>query len=317
MALSGVIGHEKPVRILLGTIKRGRVPSSMLLSGDSGIGKTLAALNYAKAINCLSPVNSDSCDKCSSCIKIDSSSHPDVVSISPENDEIKIESIRHAEEILRLKPYEGLIKILIVDDADRMNIGAANAFLKTLEEPPQDCLIILISASPDRLPDTVRSRCMHVRFRPLSTEACRLVLSLTSGSKEYDRISSLAMGRPGIAITRGFDDDNKWFMDILSVMCRGGSKCIWNDKSDIKRWLDLCMVWIRDIAVFNSTGRESDLLCGNKQCSQDLPALLDSAQQLQKIRAAADMNLSKAITWNYVSVIIQDIVARQRTTAKV
>jgi DNA polymerase III subunit delta' len=311
MALSGVVGHEKPVRILLGTIKRGRVPSSILLSGDSGIGKTLAALNYAKAINCLSPVNSDSCDKCSSCIKIDNSSHPDVVTIIPENDEIKIESIRQAEEILWLKPYEGLKKVLIVDDADRMNIGAANAFLKTLEEPPPDSLIILISASPDRLPDTVRSRCMHVRFRPLSTDACRQVLSLKSGSKDFDRMSGLAMGRPGVAITREFDDDNKWFMDILSVMSRGGSKCVWNDKSDIKRWLDLCLVWIRDIAVFDTTGRESDLLCGNTAHSRDLPALLSAAQQLQKIRASADMNLSKAITWNFVSVIIQDIVAQQ------
>jgi|WetSurMetagenome_2_1015567.scaffolds.fasta_scaffold00068_15 DNA polymerase III subunit delta' len=311
MSLSGVIGHEKPVRILLGTIKRGRVPSSMLLSGDSGIGKAFTALNFAKAINCQSPSNSDACDKCPSCVKIARASHPDVVTIVPENDEIKIETIRQAEEILWLKPYEGLKKVLIVDDADRMNIGASNAFLKTLEEPPPDSLIILISASPDRLPDTVRSRCMHVRFRPLSTEACQKVISLQSGNKDAGRISGLAMGRPGIAITRDFNEDNKWFLDILSSMSRGGSKCAWTDKADIKRWLDLCMVWIRDIAVFDSTGRESDLLCGNRQPAHDLPALLGAAQQIQKVRSVADMNLSKAITWNFVSVIIQDVVARQ------
>jgi DNA polymerase-3 subunit delta' len=131
MALKDIIGQERPVRILSGTIKRDRVPSSILLSGDSGIGKMLAARSYAKALNCLAPVDFDACDKCSSCRKIDSESHPDITFVLPENDEIKIESVRQAEEVLSLKPYEGKVKVLIVDDADLMNINAANAFLKT------------------------------------------------------------------------------------------------------------------------------------------------------------------------------------------
>ena len=117
MALRNIIGHERPVRILSGTIKRDRVPSSMLLSGDSGIGKMLAARSYAKALNCLSPIDFDACDECSSCRKIESGSHPDITCVLPENDEIKIESVRQAEEVLSLKPYEGRLKVLIMDDA--------------------------------------------------------------------------------------------------------------------------------------------------------------------------------------------------------
>jgi DNA polymerase-3 subunit delta' len=311
MSLAGVVGHEKPVRILSGLIKRNRVPSSMLLSGDSGIGKRFTALNFAKAINCLAPAALDACDQCPSCVKIDHASHPDVITITPENDEIKIEAIRQAEEMLWLKPYEGRKKILIVDDADRMNIGASNAFLKTLEEPPNDSLIMLISASPDRLPDTVRSRCMHVRFRPLPAEACRRVVSLQAGGRESAGLEGLAPGRPGIALTRDFGEDRKWFLDTLDAMTRGSSKCVWADKADIKRWLDLCLVWIRDTAVYAATGSQSGMFSGDKHQTNDLPALLSAAQRIQKLRASADLNLSKAITWNYVSVIIQDIATRK------
>ena len=106
MSLRAIIGHDKAVRILSGTLKTGHVPSSILLSGDSGIGKRLAALNYAKALNCLEPVDFDACDHCNSCRKIDVESHPDVTTLLPENDEIKIEVIRQAGEMLSLRPYE-------------------------------------------------------------------------------------------------------------------------------------------------------------------------------------------------------------------
>jgi DNA polymerase-3 subunit delta' len=307
MAFGDIIGHDKPVRILLGTIKRERVPTSILFSGDSGIGKMLTALNYAKALNCLSPANYDACDKCSSCLKINSSSHPDISLIVPENDEIKIDLVRQAEQTLSLKPYEGNKKILIVDDADRMNISAANAFLKTLEEPPPDSVIMLLTANPDRLPDTIRSRCMHVRFRPLPAEACLRVLSMISGDKETNSFASLAAGRPGIGITTDFAADKKWFMDILNAMTRGETRCAWADKSDIKRWLDLCFIWLRDIAVYDITGKGKDLLYGDKRKATDIGALLEAGQKLQKVRAMIDLNLNKAITWNFVSGIIQGL----------
>jgi DNA polymerase-3 subunit delta' len=309
MALKDIIGHEKPLRILLGTIKRERVPTSILFSGDSGIGKMLTALNYAKALNCLSPVDSDACDKCASCLKINSSSHPDVAAIIPENDEIKIDIVRQAEETLSLKPYEGKKKVLIMDDADTMNIGAANAFLKTLEEPPPGSVIILLSANPDRLPDTIRSRCMHVRFRPLPAEAFLKVLSLITDTKETGQFAGLASGRPGVSITKDFAADKKWFMDILNAMLRGETRCAWADKADIKKWLDLCLVWLRDIAVYHVTGKEADLLYGNKR-DGNISTLIAANQKLQKVRSMIDLNLNKAITWNFVSGIIQSSILK-------
>ncbi|MGO9952070.1 MAG: DNA polymerase III subunit delta' [Dissulfurispiraceae bacterium] len=316
MALRDVIGQGKAVRILSGTIRRDRVPSSILLSGDSGIGKRLAALNYAKVLNCLTPLDFDACDRCISCRKIDKELHPDVITLLPENDEIRIDTIRRAEEILSLRPYEGKKKVIIVDDADTMNISAANAFLKTLEEPPADSIIVLLSASPDRLPETIRSRCMHVRFRPLSGEAFARVLSLKAPGHNLGSFAGLAMGRPGIGISKDFAKEKKWFIDIFTSMMRGETRCAWADKNDIKLWLDLSLILLRDMVVFSITGRDSDLLYGEKRPGGDLRRILDAGQRLQKVRALLDLNLNKSITWNFVSGIIQNVIEPAATSTK-
>ena len=83
---------------------------------------------------------------------------------APEKGEIRVDEIRMIEDVISLAPYEGKRKVVIVDDAETMNPSAANAFLKTLEEPPPQSIIILISASPDRLPETIRSRCSRINF---------------------------------------------------------------------------------------------------------------------------------------------------------
>ena len=215
-------------------------------------------------------MDSDACDHCISCRKIEGEIHPDVTTLLPENDELKIETIRRAEEILSLRPYEGKKKVLIVDDADKMNISAANAFLKTLEEPPEESIIVLVSASPDRLPDTIRSRCMHVRFRPLSHEAFERVFSMKAPDKNLGPFAGLVMGRPGIGISKDFAKEKKWFMDIYASMMQGETRCAWADKNDIKLWLDLSLILLRDMAVFSITGREDDLLYGEKRPVGDL-----------------------------------------------
>ena len=173
--------------ILLRTLSRNRVPSAYLFAGEAGIGKRYTALNFAKALNCLNPVtryalrvtskskiqdpelqtqNSepqtlnaelmDACDECASCKKIDAMTHPDLMAVAPEKGEIRVGEIRAVEVALSFKPFEGKRKVVIIDEADAMNQAAANAFLKTLEEPPDESLLILITAHPDMLPEPVR-----------------------------------------------------------------------------------------------------------------------------------------------------------------
>lgn len=309
MALGEIIGQGRALRILLGTLKRNRVPSSVLLSGDSGIGKRLAAINYAKAVNCLEPVDFDCCDKCMACKKIDSEMHPDISMIAPENGVITIETIRNAQEVISLKPYEGRKKVLIVDDADAMNIYAANAFLKTLEEPPGDSLILLISSNPERLPDTIRSRCINVRFYPLPVDECREIISKNIDARSINFVLNLAMGRPGLAVSRDFIKENEWFVKLLNNMIFGESKDSWGDKGEIRAWLDMALILLRDMAVYKITERESDLISGNRQWAignkQKIKDILNSYQDIQQVRGLLDFNLNKSITWNYVATIMK------------
>ncbi|HEX8947341.1 MAG TPA: DNA polymerase III subunit delta' [Dissulfurispiraceae bacterium] len=311
MALRGIIGQERALRIFFGTLRRNRVPSAVLISGDMGIGKRLAAMNYVKAINCLAPADFDCCDECPSCRKIDAGMHPDITVLLPEGDEIKIDSIRKVEEVLFLKPFEGRKKAVIIDDADEMNINAANAFLKTLEEPPPDSLIILITSNPDRLPDTIRSRCMGIRFYPLPLEGCRELVSGGVKAEDLELVLRLSMGRPGLALSDDFKAGREWFMRLLDTMLRGESREVWEDKAAMKSWLDMAFVFLRDMVVFAVTGDESALIypgAGKGAYKNVKPqAVFEAWQNLQKLRGLLDFNLNKSISWNYVSAIMQGL----------
>lgn len=311
MALKDIAGQKRALRIFFGTLRRDRAPSALLLSGDQGIGKRLAALNYAKALNCLKPVGFDCCDACPSCRKIDAEMHPDITVFSPDGDEIKIDAVRKIEEVLFLKPFEGRRKVVIIDDADAMNINAANAFLKTLEEPPEDSVIVLITSNPDGLPDTVRSRCTHIRFYPLPVEEFNKVVSRNIGGGDMDFVRKLSMGRPGLALSGDFANEREWFMKLLSSMTAGGARDAWADKSAIRSWLDMSFILLRDMAVFKVTGSEDDLMWSGRTqwTSRDisLKAVFEAYQDLQALRRLLDFNLNKSISWNYVSAIMQNL----------
>ncbi|BCB95663.1 DNA polymerase III subunit delta' [Dissulfurispira thermophila] len=331
MAIRDIIGQDRALRILLGTLKRNRVPSSILMSGDSGIGKKLTAINYAKAINCYEPVDFDCCDKCPSCKKIDSSIHPDILIVTLENVEdifslkpkegkdkhryeFPIEFVRKLEEVIYLKPYEGKKKVIIIDDADALNISAANAFLKTLEEPPPDSLIILISSNPEGLPDTIRSRCVNVRFYPLSANACREVILRNKDFTDISSIFNLFMGRPGLAASKDFIKEIERFTELLNNMIYDKSKDIWFDKGEIKSWLEMALILLRDVAIYKITKSKSYLILDNRQLvtgnKQKLNDIIDLYKDIQRLRDIADFNLNKSITWNYVASTLRDFVSQ-------
>ncbi len=330
MALRKITGQDRAIRILFGTIKRNRIPPAILLSGDRGIGKRLAALNYAKAINCLQPVDFDCCDRCISCRKIDHDNHPDVLTITLQNMgdkldlkkretkdinryEIPIEAVRKIEEMLSFKPSEGNKKIVIIDDADTMNDHAANAFLKTLEEPPSDSVLLLISPNPDALPATVMSRCINMRFYPLSLKQCREVVSKSIDTKDIQSLLYLSMGRPGFALSEDFAKQNKRFLDLFDNMLSGTSKDVWADKGEMKSWLDIAFVFLRDKAVYAVTNEEHCLILKNQRSMEkskdiDIKNILDVYHSMQNIRGLLDFNLNKSITWNYVASIMKKVI---------
>jgi DNA polymerase-3 subunit delta' len=369
MALKDIIGQEKAVNILLRTIQRGRISSSYLFAGESGIGKKFTAINFAKALNCQSreqraesreihdnlgnlpsppfskegmggfekgdhreDINwstvTDCCDECPSCKKIDAGIYPDFLFIEPESGLIRIEEIRAIDDMLSLKPFEGRWKVVIVDEAHTMNPYAANAFLKTLEEPPGDSLIILISSNPDRLPDTIRSRCSRLNFTPLSNKACRKVIETAISQKTTTKkpetddsllstLVRLSMGRPGLAVSADLFEERTWFLELLQEMLKA-EKDGWTSREEMERWFDLIVLLLRDAAVIQITQDEKtlinlDLIGHIKQfsSSMDLKVIIDNYQRLNTMRGYLGFNLNRSLTWNYTGSLLRRLKKEQ------
>jgi DNA polymerase-3 subunit delta' len=202
MNFNSFIGNGKIIDRLRAKLREGRFPHGLIFSGLAGVGKHTAALMIAKALNCMKATAPDDfCNQCPSCRKIDAGTHPDVMTITVEEDasQIKIAQIRHVLSILDLQPLEGRNKVFIIDPADMMNAEAANALLKGLEEPPENSFFILITINVHELLLTVRSRSQVYNFTPVALDELRrhgvsdeLILRWSEGSIGHARSLDIA-----------------------------------------------------------------------------------------------------------------------------
>ena len=173
MSFGELADQALPIQLLQRSLARGRLGHAYLLTGAHlGVLETVAR-TLAKTVNCLSPRRDeaseaaiDGCDRCESCRKIDAASHPDIQWVRPESKSriVTIDQIRDLLQIIHLKPTEARYKVGVIVAADRLNVQAANAFLKTLEEPPDRSILILLSTEPQRLLETILSRCLRLNF---------------------------------------------------------------------------------------------------------------------------------------------------------
>ena len=188
---------------------RRNLPHALILYGPSGIGKSALAERFANALLCESPTPAgDACGQCSACGWFAHGNHPDLRRLAPlsESDDgkekgsrdIRIDQVRALAEFLSVGGHRGARRVVLIDPADRLNMPAANALLKTLEEPAGDAVFLLVSARPDGLPATIRSRCVRVEVPLPPRAAVARWLQDETGAGEADIASCLAMagGRP-------------------------------------------------------------------------------------------------------------------------
>jgi len=171
MAFRDISGQSQGVQLLQRSLARGRLGHAYLFTGDQLEDLEVLAHLLAKTLNCLQPVKTggiatDCCDECANCRKIADDLHADVHWARPESKSrvITIDQMRDLMQQIQLKPTETGYKIAVIAGADRLNVQAANAFLKTLEEPPPKSILILLSTEPARLLETILSRCLRLNF---------------------------------------------------------------------------------------------------------------------------------------------------------
>ncbi|MFZ2258099.1 MAG: DNA polymerase III subunit gamma/tau [Clostridiaceae bacterium] len=161
---SDVIGQEHITTTLKNEITAGRIAHAYLFSGTRGTGKTTCAKILSKALNCLDMIDGEPCNKCDNCLRIDSGMSLDVIEQDAATNN-KVDDIRDLIDEVQYPPQEGKYKVYILDEAHMLTMGAVNAFLKTLEEPPESVVFILATTDPQKLPITILSRCQRFEFR--------------------------------------------------------------------------------------------------------------------------------------------------------
>ena len=202
MGFREIVGHRAVTALLSRAVARESLPPSLLLTGTGGVGKRMAAVAMAQAMNCASPRRDeghlpiDGCGSCAACRRIARGTYPDVITLEPgDGGSITIDQVRAVLDQAGYRPFEGHRRVAIIDQAELLVPHAQNALLKTLEEPPASSQFVLVTARPDMLLDTVRSRCPQLRFGQLS--AAEIVDVLTAHG--YDA----SIARPAAASAGG------------------------------------------------------------------------------------------------------------------
>jgi DNA polymerase-3 subunit delta' len=212
MPFAPLIGNDRIKKLLQHAVAESRIGQSLLMAGPRGVGKYQFAVALAQALNCEQLSSGDACGQCLPCRKIARNEHADVRTIlresqdpsvkkEPRSQFIKIEQTRLMSEQAQFRPYEGRRRVFILDDAEWLRREAANSLLKTLEEPPETSLIILITPKPFALIDTIRSRCLMLSFAPLTaSEIEHHLVGLQKTPEEARLRARLSGGSIGRAI---------------------------------------------------------------------------------------------------------------------
>lgn len=211
MAFREIVGHQRPIKWLQTAVTTHHLGHAYLFHGEPTIGKRLTAMALAQYLHCEAPQETptpDACGFCRSCHQISQTTHPDLLMIQPKdeqkaNPKITIDQIRDIEHLVIYRPLVGTHKVCFIDQADSMTPESANALLKTLEDPPDHCLFLLISSRPEHLLPTIRSRCITLRFSPLSFASIYEYLKNQTDLEANDArlIAVFSEGRLGSALS--------------------------------------------------------------------------------------------------------------------
>ena len=266
MGFSQIIGHQQPLAMLRQALSNGRLHHAYLFVGAEGVGKKTIAFGIAKAVHC-EIENGDFCGNCANCARIQDANHPDVRIIEPlaGKKEISIQQVRELQKELSFRSFSGKKKIAILDPATLMNLSAQNALLKTLEEPPEESLLILIVSNTGELLPTLRSRCLRLTFGPLARYLVSGFLASRKGTKSdlADFLAAMSMGSLGAVLDidaeKWLAGRRHWVERLYSLRsgdyreAMGNAEILADNREDCSRFLEWAETWYRDVLVYRLT----------------------------------------------------------------
>ena len=325
MSFLDIYGHEKQIVILKQALAQHRVGHSYLFSGIDAAGKKTLALEFAKVVNCEKADEiHDSCGKCPACLKINRHNHPDIFFIEAEGQFIRINAIRDIQEQMTFKPMEGRRRVFVIDNADKMNDQAANALLKTLEEPSPANILILVTAKPYTLPSTIISRCRHMRFNPLSidTVAKFLIERMNMEKKKALLLAGLSGGSIGQALELNKDDVIAYRTETLKLLANTKkseplslltfASFFGQDKRGIKQGFNILKTCFRDALVYKETNNDQMLINQDNSSFIASLALRLSGEQIlrnialvEKAAETIEQNVNKSLTLETMAFKLQ------------
>ncbi|MDO4805221.1 MAG: DNA polymerase III subunit delta' [Lachnospiraceae bacterium] len=320
-----VVGHKDIIEHLQNSADSGKISHAYLFTGEPGSGKKLLATLFATLLEC-EKGRSNPCMKCPSCRKALSQNHPDIIMVTHEKpNTISVQEIRdQVVNTVDIKPYESRYKIYIIDEAEKMNPQAQNALLKTIEEPPAYAVIMLLANSPDALLATILSRCIRLNLKAVSDRKVREYLMREMHLPDYEAevAAAFAQGNIGraqeaaagdafadmtgktVEIVKGIHD-----MRIYEIV--DTVKSLSEDKSRIDDFLDVLLMWFRDVLIYKAT-RETDGLVFRRELAEirrqasvssyeGLEEILD-AIETAKVRLRANVNFDLTLELLFLTI---------------
>lgn len=332
MAFCEILGQERAVKVLQNILAGERLAHAYLFYGPSGVGKKLAAGQFVKALYCLSS-SSDACGACAMCRKIVDGNHPDVVWITAAETSIKIDQVRTVQHRLSYKPYEGQRTTVIFDGCEHLTLPAANALLKTLEEPPDNTLLLLLTGHKDAVPITIVSRCQLVQFQALASEhlytiftrhgldseTARLAAALSEGQADRfsaDNFSQTLASRQTAHTVLQNVAQAKGMTSFLQARQLAGKR---EQCEELLHWLslflrDLTMLKVAPSAQLHNHDLHTDLVPIAQRAPLD--QLIEAFAQLQQLRSHLSLNSNPQLIFEQSLIHIQQTLTARGSTQR-
>ena len=269
-----IIGQEQLKEHLSNALSTHKISHAYILNGEKSSGKEFIANIFAMALQCEESEN-DPCQECHSCKQALSMNHPDIIRLVHEKpNTIGVDDIRlQINNDVAIKPYKGKYKIYIVNEAEKMTAQAQNAILKTLEEPPEYAVILLLTTNLNTLLPTILSRCVTLNMKPVSNELMRKYLMQELQVPDYkaDICVAFARGNVGkakiLASSEEFENVKsealsllKYIQDMEIHEIITAVKKITEYKLDVNDYLDIMWIWYRDVLMFKATKDANNLV---------------------------------------------------------